>query len=182
MIARLIGFTAATVFTGSVVTGSVALIAADMLGTEVVAKVWTSATTPSPRIAATTPERGDIVSREIERAKDITFFVQVPVSGHSFAVTTGTSFGSAADFEARKVKSRWCYAQIGRVGAVAQHLTLANQNGDAAPIYTDASRFDDDGLRPFGLSASEAGQLARSHCRFGSVSTGGDGPLKSVSP
>lgn len=159
MIGRLLGGTAAVVFTGATVTGAALLIASDFAD---FSSAWNKFSVWMNKPVLQKPvSLGE--AEALKGADNITFFHRAAVTGKPFEVTTGIAFANADDVIAGKTKNRWCYIQLGS-GNFTQKLDLGSQSGSGKPVYVDTSTFTASQLRSTGMSAEALAKLARSHC------------------
>jgi hypothetical protein len=164
MIGRIITLSLASAFTTVAVAGILLVIALDMLGEEMLLKFWRPQPTPRTEVVSITG---------LEGARDITFFVEAPVSGSPLTVHTGTRFSTVGDLLTKKQESRWCYVLLPARGGMPRQLKLAEQNGKAAPTFSDLSVYPESEFAQLGVDASSLAAIARTHCRFAEPSDEG---------
>lgn len=163
MIGRAIGTSIAMGITLSAVSGIALLIALDIAGEDLVfgAFSFLKEEPPEPTVAAVVEELPALAG-----AKDITFFKSMPVAGLPFEVTTGVRFASPADLVGNLVESRWCYVTAMAADGIGRKINLADQTGNAAPLYHALEGLPSQQLALFKLGATALEALAKTHCAF----------------
>ncbi len=156
----LITATAVSVLAGAGISG---LIALDLLGEELLVKLW--------RGASAEPTRPGVSGSILESIENYTFFKSVEAKEHGISVKTGVAFSTLADLLAGKHRELWCYVQIAPTGGLPRQIGLGTQSGTAPPVFTDLSGYPKEELAVVGLSARTLHALAKTHCRFAKGTT-----------
>lgn len=162
MIPGLLSRSLASTIATSAVALAGSIVAYEVLGAEWLAWLWDRW---APAITATAPAS----SNALETRQEITFFVQEPIAGSAFVVTTGVAYATVADLTSGNALRYWCYINGRAAGGITPRIELGTQDGNADPGYASASDFSEADIAGFGLSAERLAELARSHCRFGSI-------------
>lgn len=157
-VGRNLGLLAAGAVSGVVATGIMGLIALDLLGDELIVKLWRSTSSEPAPTAAT----GSV----LERLENYTFFTSIEAKEHGISVQTGVSYSTLADLLAKKHQKIWCYVMISPNGGLPRQINLGTQSRTARPVYTDLSAYPAGELAAVGLSARTLQALAKTHCVF----------------
>jgi hypothetical protein len=156
MLTRIVGGAAAAALSFAAMTGIGALIAFDIAGSDLMARAWNGLTTPP----------ADPLASAIEGTSDITFFVNEPIEGTRFKVTTGFVFSTPEDLAGGRPTTSWCYINAAVNGRLPRHISLMNRRGSGPAVLAEIEDYDTAELGDLGLTKAQLRTLAHSHCRF----------------
>lgn len=153
MIIRLVAMLVST----CMVSGGAVLIAADMVGTDLVAATFSDFTKPKPKQAELPPA--------LIGVKDLTFFAEVPAKGGAFNIITGVKYAGSEDLLTDAEDSRWCYVMIAG-DSVDRRVDLGWTKHGGTPDYANLNAVPASDLQELGVTRAELSGIARSNCRF----------------